>query len=106
MWYQVPFFWVFGMTRPGIEPQSPGPLANTLLIRPAPLNDYQIAIFTFTREQQSAVCDDKIQLECSQKVQTGDWNCHACDIPVLNESDVVRMKKGVINPSYEVVTSN
>ena len=22
------------MTRPGIEPQSPGPLANTLLIRP------------------------------------------------------------------------
>ena len=27
-------FWVFGLTRPGIEPQSPGPLANTLLIRP------------------------------------------------------------------------
>ena len=26
-------FWVFGMTRPGIEPRSPGPLANTLLIR-------------------------------------------------------------------------
>ena len=26
-------FWVFGMTRLGIEPQSPGPLANTLLIR-------------------------------------------------------------------------
>ena len=26
--------WVFGMTRPGIEPRSPGPLANTLLIRP------------------------------------------------------------------------
>ena len=23
-------FWVFGMTQPGIEPQSPGPLANTL----------------------------------------------------------------------------
>ena len=23
-------FWVFGMTRPGIEPRSPGPLANTL----------------------------------------------------------------------------
>ena len=22
-------FWVFGMTRPGIEPRSPGPLANT-----------------------------------------------------------------------------
>ena len=27
-------FWVFSMTQPGIEPQSPGPLANTLLIRP------------------------------------------------------------------------
>ena len=27
-------FWVFGMTWPGIEPWSSGPLANTLLIRP------------------------------------------------------------------------
>ena len=27
-------FWVFGMTRPGIELWSPGPLVNTLLIRP------------------------------------------------------------------------
>ena len=27
-------FWVFGMTQHGIEPRSPGPLANTLLIRP------------------------------------------------------------------------
>ena len=27
-------FEVFGMTRPGIEPRSPGPLANTLLTRP------------------------------------------------------------------------
>ena len=27
-------FWVFGMTRPGIEPRSGEPLANTLLIRP------------------------------------------------------------------------
>ena len=27
-------FWVFGMTRPGTEPRSPGPLVNTLLIRP------------------------------------------------------------------------
>ena len=25
-------FWVFGMTRPGIEPRSPGPFVNTLLI--------------------------------------------------------------------------
>ena len=27
-------FYVFGMTRPGIDPRSPGPLANTLLISP------------------------------------------------------------------------
>ena len=27
-------FWVFRMIRPGIEPQSPGPLANTLTARP------------------------------------------------------------------------
>ena len=27
-------FWVFGMTQPGIEPRSPGPLANTLTARP------------------------------------------------------------------------
>ena len=27
-------FRVFGMIRPGIEPRSPGPLVNTLLIRP------------------------------------------------------------------------
>ena len=26
-------FLVFGVTRPGIEPRSPGPLAHTLLIR-------------------------------------------------------------------------
>ena len=26
-------FWVFGMTWPGIEPQSIGPLVNTQLIR-------------------------------------------------------------------------
>ena len=30
----IAIVWVFGTTRPGIEPQSPGPLANTLLIRP------------------------------------------------------------------------
>ena len=27
-------FWVFGITVPGIEPRSSGPLANTLLVRP------------------------------------------------------------------------
>ena len=33
-WYQVPFLWIFGMTQPEIEPRSPRPLVNTLLIRP------------------------------------------------------------------------
>ena len=28
------YLWVFGMTRPGIEPRWPGPLANNLIIRP------------------------------------------------------------------------
>ena len=27
-------FWVFGMTQPGIEPRSPGPLVNTLTAGP------------------------------------------------------------------------
>ena len=31
---QVPVFWVIGMIRPEIELQPPGPLVNTLLIRP------------------------------------------------------------------------
>ena len=39
-------FWLFGMTRPEIEPRSPGPLVNTLLIKPMiPLYIY-IYIFT------------------------------------------------------------
>ena len=32
--HRVTIFWVFGMTRPGIEPRSPGLLANTLTIMP------------------------------------------------------------------------
>ena len=36
--YHYLFF--FGMTRAGIEPQSPGPLVNTLLIRPVYLKPY------------------------------------------------------------------
>ena len=35
------FSWVFGMTRPGIEPQSPKPLANTLLIKPMAQSQHQ-----------------------------------------------------------------
>ena len=38
-------FWVFGMTRPGIEPRSPGPLANILTTRPmsGKLNEYLLS---------------------------------------------------------------
>ena len=35
-------FKVFGMTWPGIEPKSPGPLANTLPIRPMSSTNYNI----------------------------------------------------------------
>ena len=37
-------FWVFGMTRPGIESWSPGPLVNTLLIRPMAGNYFLLII--------------------------------------------------------------
>ena len=41
----MPFFWVFGMTRSGIEPWSHGPLANTLLIWPmARFDAYSLSI--------------------------------------------------------------
>ena len=33
-------FKVFGMTRPGIEPRSPGPLANTLTAGPMSITHY------------------------------------------------------------------
>ena len=33
-------FWIFGVTRPGIELRSPGPLANTLTARPMSLYIY------------------------------------------------------------------
>ena len=43
------YFWVFCMTRPGIESRSPAPSANTLLIRPNVeivicnnINDYKL----------------------------------------------------------------
>ena len=30
------YFWVFGMTRPRIEPRSPGTMANSVTIVPMP----------------------------------------------------------------------
>ena len=40
-------FYVFGMTRHGIELQSPGPLANTLTTRPMTCNDYETYCILF-----------------------------------------------------------
>ena len=42
---RVPFFWVFDMTRHGIEPQSPGPLANTLTARNYCIDDTKQVLF-------------------------------------------------------------
>ena len=39
----MPFFKVFGMTRPGIEPRSPGPLANTQST--GPVSQYLLNIY-------------------------------------------------------------
>ena len=41
-------FWVFGMTRRGIEPRSPGPLANTLTIMPMSIHFVWTRTFTVT----------------------------------------------------------
>ena len=43
-------FWVFGMIQPGIEPQSPGPLANTLLIRPMARHKKKIYIYELLKK--------------------------------------------------------
>ena len=45
-------FKVFGMTRPGIEPSSPGPLANSLRTRP---NRYNEAVKDGGMQWQSIV---------------------------------------------------
>ena len=42
-------FWIFGMTRPGIEPNSPGSLANTLTIMSTKANCYIEPFFLTTR---------------------------------------------------------
>ena len=41
---ELNIFWVFGMTRPGIEPRSPGLLANTLLISQLPGREYEVPL--------------------------------------------------------------
>ena len=48
-------FWVFGMTWPRIEPRSPGPLANTLLIRPMVRYSKQINLEGKTFEFKASV---------------------------------------------------
>ena len=51
-------FWVFGMTQPGIEPRSLGPLVNTVLIRPVALFDTYYGLRnpeTFRKFEQSII---------------------------------------------------
>ena len=51
-------FWVFGITRPGIEPRFSGPLANILLFRSmARLNDkYFIKLLEIDMFDHLPVC--------------------------------------------------
>ena len=56
-------FLVFDMTRPGIEPWSPGPLANTVLIGPM-TNIYIyicvcVCVCVFTNASTQPGCDAK-----------------------------------------------
>ena len=67
------------MTRPGIELQSPGPLVNTLLIRPMTNLTLQMASYTKDKQRstfsllQVSECphkyNRKIQMNCKFKIE-------------------------------------
>ena len=54
-------FWVFGMTRPGIEPRSFGPLANTVLIRSQSIN-LSIRYFPHGQDVTQGKCLNGVKL--------------------------------------------
>ena len=68
-------FWVFGMTRLRIEPRSPGPLANTLLI-----NDFHFHSCHNTKRKSGLIigfdlwalfsCDISAVLSCTMRRYT------------------------------------
>ena len=78
-------FWVFGMTRSGIEPRSPGLLANTLTARPCQNLCYKYYFFTFFYQivlkilfenfAETESCDFLIIRTVRRRVSlTGLWN--------------------------------
>ena len=70
-------FWVFGMTRPGIEPRSPGPLANTLTTRP--MSSYECVLFLFYFGVMILCCWNEKMISFFFRVK-GTWEmiCHVC----------------------------
>ena len=68
-------FWVFGMTRLGIEPRYPGPLVNTLTIIPVPifrLLTLALSLMVFHRFSNNSnsklwMCDDNFSILSSEE---------------------------------------
>ena len=65
-------FWVFGMTRPEIELQSPGSLANTLTILPLVVTDTKPKI-TLTKNSNAPWLPDE-ELNIRNIYYIGIWN--------------------------------
>ena len=63
-------FLTFGMTRSRIEPQSPGPLANTLLIRPIACYVYAMGISPFYYLLLSTIKKEKKNRVFTQNIYT------------------------------------
>ena len=66
----ITIFWVFAMTRPGIEPRSPRPLANTLPI--SPMSRYQL--YTIQKYIFTIILDIKTLCYIKQIYLTHRWD--------------------------------
>ena len=75
-------FWVFGMTRPGIEPRSPGPLANTLTARPMS-GILLFVIATIPLNHILRKCTEGYTLHKSQENWKKLWNMKVTIIPIV-----------------------
>ena len=62
-------FWVFGMARPGIEPQSPWPLANTL-----PTRYLNFLCFINTSHKTKIKCNES-KWNYNLKKRLATWTC-------------------------------
>ena len=81
LWYGVlskkassTIFWVFGTTRPGIKARSPGPLVNTLLIRP--MDNLMIIGISSLTFQVTIIW--KLQVQSRLQTNTGIFNTCIC----------------------------